>query len=100
MIFYWNCFCLGNSMRGPVDMSTLMLPSAPTMTTMTNTAPIPVSQQKTETVVKSSLLANNNNCSNKQGRDFVFFIACIFCVFKNESVQKSGIKSVMKFRFH
>ena len=52
-------------MRG-LDMSTLMLPSAATMTTMTNTAPIPVTQ-KAESV-KASMIVNNNN-NNKQGRE-------------------------------
>lgn len=52
-------------MRG-LDMSTLMLPAAATMTTMSNTGPIAVSssQAKMDSVVKSGLLMNNNNNNN------------------------------------
>jgi len=50
-------------MRG-LDMSSLMLPAA-TMTTMSNTGPIPVSQAKMDPV-KSGLLLNNNNILNSK----------------------------------
>jgi hypothetical protein len=78
-------------MRG-LDMSTLMLPAA-TMTTMSNTGPIPVSQAKMDPV-KSGLLLNNNNILNskqqlQQGRtqgppspppppSYVAFFGCMF----------------------
>ncbi|XP_023338206.1 nucleolysin TIA-1 isoform X2 [Eurytemora carolleeae] len=56
-------------MRG-FGMSALMLPSGATMTTMTNTAPIQVSQQKVDSV-KTSLIVNNNN-NNKQEHYHIF----------------------------
>ncbi len=46
-------------------MSTLMMPAA-TMTTMTNTAPIAVTQPKVADPAKLGLITNNNN--NKQGK--------------------------------